>query len=117
MSMNEDLKKILTENAKEYYRNGLESEKRQEYNSSVTLFFKAISALTDLLILSKEGKIPNNHTERFRILELKYKEIYNILDKNFPFYQDSYRLKLNKEASEMLKEDAKRIFKILNTQI
>lgn len=115
--MNTNLKEILTENAKEYYKNALEVEKRQEYNSSVTLFFKAISALADLFILIKEGKMPSNHTERFRILELRYKEIYKIIDKDFPFYQDSYRAKLNKEISEMLKEDAKRIFKLLNIRI
>lgn len=112
--MDSELKEILTQNAKEYFQNGLEAEKKKEYNSSVTLFFKSISSLADLFLLIKEGKIPSNHAERFRILELKYNEIYNILDKDFPFYQDSYRSRLTKEISEMLKEDAKRIFKILN---
>jgi len=115
--MNEELKEILTKNAKEYYKNALETEKKQEYNSSVTLFFKAISALADLFILIKEGKMPSNHTERFRILELRYKDIYKIIDKDFPFYQDSYMSRLNKETSAMLKEDAKKIFKTLGINI
>ncbi len=115
--MNDDLKNILIENAKEYYKNALEAERRQEYNSAVTLFFKTISSLSDLFILIKEGKIPNNHSERFKLLELKYKEIYQIIDKDFPFYQDSYKSRLNKETSNMLKEDARKIFKILNIRI
>jgi hypothetical protein len=46
-------------------------------------------------------------------LETKYPQIYRILDKDFPFYQDSYRSKLNEEVSSMLKEDARELFKIL----
>ena len=49
------------------------------------LYFKAISALCDIYIFIKEGKTPSNHTERFRILELKYPEIYKIIDKGFSF--------------------------------
>ena len=46
----EDLKGVLEENALEYQRNALESEKRGDYNSEVTLFFKALVALCDCLI-------------------------------------------------------------------
>ena len=115
--MVDELKNVLEQNAREYYKNALNAEKKQEYNSAVTLFFKTIASLSDLFIFIKEGKMPSNHTERFKILELKYKEIYNIIDKNFPFYQDSYRTRLNKEISEVLKEDAKRLFELLNLKI
>jgi len=115
--MNIELQKILKENSLEYYKNALEAEKKHQYNTSTTLFFKAISSLADLIILIKEGKMPSNHTERFRVLEAKYPHIYKLIDKDFPFYQDSYRAKLNKEVSEMLKEDARRLFEILNIKI
>ena len=115
--MKDELRTILEQNALEYYKNGLEAEKKREYNSAVTLFFKTIASLSDLFILVKEGKMPTNHTERFRILELKYPEIYRINDKDFPFYQDSYRLRLNKEVSEVLKRDAERLFELLNIRI
>jgi hypothetical protein len=115
--MNDELRNILEQNAKEYYKNGVEAEKKEEYNSAVTLFFKAIASLSDLFILVKEDKMPSNHNERFRILELKYPEIYRINDKDFPFYQDSYRSRLTGEVSEMLKNDAKRIFELLNIRI
>ncbi len=117
MDEKEELKKTLEQNAKEYYKNALRAESRKEYNSSVTLFFKAISGLADLFLIMKEDKLPTSHSERFRILEEKYPDIYRILDKDFPFYQSSYRSKLNKETSELLKEDAEKIFKILGIKI
>lgn len=113
----EDIKKIFLENAKEYYMNALAAENKNQYNTSVTLYFKAISALCDIYIFIKEGKTPSNHSERFRILESKYREIYKIIDKDFPFYQDSYRLKITKEASLMLKNDTKRLFEIVGVRI
>lgn len=112
--MKEELKEILIKNAKEYYNNAIEAEKKRQYNSAVTLFFKALSSLCDLYILTKEGKMPSSHTERFKILKSKYPQIYRIIDKDFPFYQDSYKARLNKEVSDMLKEDARKLFKILD---
>lgn len=115
--MADDIRQILKENSLEYYKNALESEKRKEYNSAVTLFFKAISSLADLFILINEKIMPSNHNERFRILQHKYPKIYKLVDKDFPFYQDSYKSKLNKETTEMLKEDARELFKILDIKI
>lgn len=103
---------ILRENIKEYLELGEKALKDKKYNSAVTLFFKAISAGVDLYILKKEGLVPSSHTHRFRIVEERYSELYEILDKDFPFYQDSYTNKMSKEAAEVLKEDAERIKKM-----
>ena len=115
--MDDELRNLLVGNAKEYYKNGMDAEKREEYNSSVTLFFKAISSLCDIYILEKDGRIPSSHSDRFRILETKYPDIYRIIDKDFPFYQDSYRTRLTKEVSVMLKEDVRRLCKILGISL
>src|SRR3989344_1209335 len=69
------------------------------------------------VIFINEGKVPSNHVERFRILELKYYEIYKIIDKDFPFYQDSYRTRLTREVSLMLKNDAKKLSEIIGIKI
>ena len=111
------MEETLVENAKEYYRNALDAEKKGDYNTSVTLFFKTISGLADLYIYRKEKIIPSSHTDRFRILEAKYKEIYKIVDRNFPVYQESYRAKLNLQFCEVLKEDAEQLFRILEIKI
>ena len=104
---------ILLENFDEYYSLGLDASKKEKYNSATTLFFKAIAALCDLFILKTEGYIPSSHSNRFRIIEEKNKEIYNIADKDFPFYQDSYTQKMDKETVEMLKNDIEKLKQII----
>lgn len=111
--MGDVIKDALEENAFEFYRNGLFVEGKGDYKSAVTLFFKAIAVLSDLYIYDKEQKVPTSHSDRFRILEQKYPKIYFLIDKDFPFYQDSYRLKLNKEICEVLRKDAEKLFGIL----
>ena len=103
---------ILSENFNEYFELARQAFKTKKYNSAVTLFLKAISAGADLFILKKEGFVPSSHTHRFRIAQEKYSELYDILDKDFPFYQDSYTKRMGKEAAEVLMEDAQRIKEI-----
>lgn len=105
--------KALIENINEFYRNGKESEEKGDFNTSVTLYFKALAVLADLYILREEGKIPSSHSERFRILEEKYPEICQIIDKDFLDYQNSYRIKLGQENCKILREDAEKLFRIL----
>ncbi len=104
---------ILLENFNEYYTQGLNAFKKGKYNTATTLFFKAIAALCDLFILREEGYIPSSHTARFRVLEEKYQDIYNVADRDFPFYQDSYTKRMDKESAELLKEDAEKLKKTL----
>jgi len=104
---------LLIKNIKEFFKNALETEIKGDYNSSVTLYFKALAVSGDLFILRKEKKIPSSHAERFRILEEKYKDVYNLLDKDFIFYQNSYRLQLNKETCEVIKKDVEKLFELL----
>ncbi len=100
---------ILSENLEEYFDGANQAIKNKKYNTATTLFFKAICSATDLLIFKKEGIVPSSHNHRFRIIQDKYIEIYKILDRDFPFYQESYTKKMNKEAAEVLMEDARRI--------
>ena len=108
----EEKERILKENLNEYIELAEQAFKTKKYNSAVTLFFKAVSAAVDLFILKKEGFVPSSHTHRFRIVQEKYPQIYDVLDKDFPFYQDSYTKRMDKEAAEVLKEDAQRVKKI-----
>ncbi len=111
-NMNEK-EEILRENMEEYTQSANKAYKEEKYNTAVTLFFKAIAAASDLYILKKEGRAPSSHQQRFRIAQEKHPKIYNILDKDFSFYQDSYSKRMNKEAAEVLKEDAQEITKAI----
>lgn len=105
----DEREKILLDNFNEYSELAEKAFKDNKYNSAVTLYFKAIVAAVDLFILKKEGFVPSSHTNRFRVVQEKYEDIYEIIDNDFPFYQDSYTGKMDKEAAEVLREDARRI--------
>lgn len=108
---------FLLENIKEFIKQAEKASKDNSYNSAVTLLFKAMAVMCDLFILKKEGFIPKNHTERFQVLKQKHFEIYKILNKDFPVYQQSYRIKLNKDYMKVLENDLKRLTKISKIKI
>lgn len=105
--MNNEKWLILEKNAKEYFSSGNEELIKRRYNSAVVLFFKCVIALADLYVLQETGEVPSSHNSRFRILQEKFPEIYNIVDKDFPFYQNSYIQSMTKELAEVIKDDAK----------
>ena len=104
--MNKEKEIILENNAREYFNSGEEELKKKRYNSAVVLFFKCLISLADLYILKKTGEVPSSHTKRFRILQEKFPEEYNLVDKDFPFYQDSYIQSMTKELAEVIKYDS-----------
>ena len=101
--------KILEKTAKEYFDSEKEEFNKNRYNSAVVLFFKALIALTDLFLFQKTGRTPSSHNERFRITKEQFAEVYDIIDKDFPFYQDSYNIVMTKELAEVIKEDAEKL--------
>ena len=107
MDISNQKKEVLEKTAKEYFLSAEEELAKERYNSSVVLFFKALVAMTDLYILQETGNTPSSHTERFRIAQEKFPDVYNLLDKDFPFYQNSYIQLMSKELAEVIKDDAK----------
>jgi len=101
--------KILLDNLQEYLEQAELAYTGNKYNTAATLFFKAICAAADLYLFRKAGLVPSSHTHRFNLAQEKYPHLYGILEKDFSFYQDSYTRKINKEAVEVLRDDAYRI--------
>ncbi|MEM4397515.1 MAG: hypothetical protein QW757_02735 [Candidatus Woesearchaeota archaeon] len=110
-------KEVLEKTAKEYFESAEDELKKNRFNSAVVLYFKSLVSLIDLFILSKLGITPSSHTERFRITETNFPEIYELLDKDFPFYQDSYINIMTKELAEVIKEDAENLAKKTNIKL
>ena len=104
--MNEK-EEVLIQTAKEYFNFAEEGLTKGNYNSCVVLYFKSLIAFIDLYLLKLLGKTPSSHTEKFRLTQTKFPKVYNLLDRDFPFYQDSYIQKMSKELAEVIKEDAK----------
>ena len=103
---------ILEENYNEYFESAERAFSEKKFNVASILYFKAICVGIDIFILKKEKFVPTSHTNRFRIIQDKYPLLYNIVDKDFPFYQDSYTKKLNHETAEVLRNDARGIKKM-----
>lgn len=85
---------------------------KERYKNSAILFSKALFAICDILIENKLNKLPKNHSERFRILEVYFKEVYQIADEIFDKYTDSYSKPILKETCETIKNGIKKISEI-----
>ena len=94
----DEREQILRENFKEYLDYAERAFQEKKYNPALTLFFKAICAGVDLFIFLQTGEVPSSHTHRFRTTQERYPLIYELLDRDFPFYQESYTHRMNKEA-------------------
>lgn len=105
--MKSEKEEILENNAREYFSEGEDALNKERFNSAVVLFFKTIVSLIDLYILRETGDTPSSHNSRFTITKENFSELYNLLDKDFPFYQSSYVQNLSKELAEVIREDAK----------
>jgi len=104
---------ILHKNFCDYFDLAEQALHQKKYNPCVVLFFKAIGAAADMLILKTAGRVPSSHAERFRMLSEEHQEAYTLLDKDYPFYHDSYTKELSEETAEVLKKDAQRLKKML----
>ena len=107
----EDNESILKENIRGFLKSAELVYKTSDFTSATILYFKALFSILDLIILRGRGKIPKDHSERFRILELDYNELYIILDKLYPDYRDTYTVKINKEICHKIKENVERVVK------
>ncbi len=102
-------------NLKEGYKEHLESAKILEdqgnYKSAVELYFKAMTSLTDHIIKKETNRTPKNHSERFRITENKFPEIYKILDSVFSTYRKAYTQKRGEKHVRKIKKGIQRIIR------
>ncbi|MFH1066060.1 MAG: hypothetical protein V1734_06140 [Nanoarchaeota archaeon] len=92
---------------------GAESEYNLgRYKNALILFSKALFSICDYIIASKNLKLPEDHSERFRILQRHLPEIYFIVDKVFKTYTDTYLKPSDKESCEGLKNAIRDVGKI-----
>ena len=83
----------------------------KDYTSATILYFKTLFLALDLIILKSSGKTPKDHTERFRILQKDYPNLYESLDKYFKIYRDTYSISIDKETCGVIKDYVKRTIK------
>lgn len=96
---------IIRKNFKEYFDIAEYSFKNRKFNAAVTLYYKALVELCDLVLFEKTGKIGANHTERFRLLEQFEPALYDIASNLFKFYRDSYNKEISETIAKLIKEN------------
>ncbi len=85
--------------------------KTGDFTSATILFFKTAFVAIDYIIYLKKGFTPKDHTERFRIAEKEFPEVYEFLDRYFPIYRDTYSLKIEKSKCDEVKKNVESIIK------
>mgnify|MGYP005641582211 CR=1 FL=1 len=98
MGQLEDLKSTFQE---EY--SAAQILKQHQKTKSVTILLsKSLFALVDYIIYQEFQKLPKNHSERFRILEQKFPEIYLLVDRVWSSYIDAYNKPAQEKSIKML---------------
>ncbi len=100
-----DQQKELENTFLEEWEAALLVEREQKYKAATILLSKALFALADCLIFQKYHQLPKNHAERFRMLEAKEQKTYELIDRVWSKYTDTYT-KPGAEASIQLLKQA-----------
>jgi len=99
MSVEEDLKT----NIKNFQSSADQIFENEDYTSAFILYFKALAAIADYVIITKGKGLPKDHATRFRILETKFPDLYKVLDRFFLFYRQSYTATVRQKVCEEAK--------------
>ncbi len=104
---------VIKSNFEEYFEFAELAFKAGKFNVAVTLYYKALVELCDLVLLRTAGRIGANHTERFDLLQVHKPELYRTASKLFNFYRDSYNKTISKAIAEQVKENVERAKKLV----
>ena len=106
----------IKQGIKEFILSGKMAEIKGLLISACDNYFKAMIHAIDFSLFEKIGKIPDSHTERFRILERENKELYSLVDSLFNLYRKSYRSSVTKDEFEKIKNGLKKTLEITNLE-
>ena len=107
MGQFEELKKTFLEE----YESALLLMSYKRDKSATILLAKALFALVDCILFRNYHVLPKNHAERFRVLGLREKEIYQIVDSVWSKYTDTYSKPTLAESVMLLKSAIKDVVK------
>src|SRR3989344_5598410 len=108
---NNELEESLKKNINNFKNSADLVYTQEDFTSATVLYFKALFSILDFIILKEKGFIPKDHSERFRILEKDFPSFYEIVDKYFSIYQESYKKSIEREVCDKIKENVERLIK------
>lgn len=104
------IEKDLIKNFKECIEGGLSEEKNSRYRNAIELYYKAVVALCDIVILDEEGDIPDYHKKRDEFLEKLNGDVNEIRIGLHTIYRQSYyKTDFNIQNTKEIKDAIKKI--------
>ncbi|MBI5073229.1 hypothetical protein HZA99_05420 [Candidatus Woesearchaeota archaeon] len=85
-----DKKELLKARITEFLEAAKDDEQKKRINAATTMYFKALVEVCDYLLYNKILKLPENHTERYQMLEKFFPELYKITSPLFRIYRKTY---------------------------
>ena len=83
---------------------GAQSEETQgRFKTALILYSKAVFSICDYIIAANNLKLPNDHGERFKILDRYFPFVYRTVSKVFHKYVETYLKPSDKESCEGVK--------------
>jgi len=89
----------------------------KDFTSATIIYFKVLFSVLDLILLKSKGETPKDHTERFRMLQKFYPKLYELLDKYFIIYRNTYSTSIDKETCDKVKENVKGVIEEYKIQV
>lgn len=99
----------LEQKARNYFILAVVAEIFGMTSEAATNYFKALFAVDDTAV-SRVGRIPRDHTERFAMLETNFPSLYRITDRLFSTYRRTYTKDLGKEEVALVKKRVEEAF-------
>ena len=93
----------IINNIREHIEEGNKSYENKKYTAATNLYFKALVAIYDYVLLAKHGVRPKNHDEMFEFLKLREPYLYRIYNKCFNIYRSAYEREISEEECEELR--------------
>lgn len=89
----------------------------RDYTSATILYFKVLFVILDFILLRSKMHSPKDHTERFRMLQRDFPDLYKILDKYFQIYRNTYSTTIDKEKCEEIRKNVIKIIEKYKIQV
>ena len=102
-------KELLKARIKEFLDAARDDEQKKRINAATTMYFKALVEVCDYLLYNKTLKLPENHTERYQMLEKFFPEFYRITSPLFRIYRKTYSQIIEEKDLEEIKDGIKKI--------
>jgi len=99
----------LKDNINEYFQSAELLFKQRLNNVAFMMYFKSLVAICDYVIWRDLRTLLDNHGERFRVLKLRYPDLYGVLSYYFPYYRDTYTKRVDDRILVAIRNDVIRL--------